>query len=137
MNLSKLDWIDESILFNHEQRKNTNLSSGTLESCFLNDINLQAWGALAKGVFSGKKLDNPTSNILRTRKLVNKLAKEKDVSKEGIVLAFILKHPFKIRPLIGTTTPIRIKNTKDALDINLTREQWYDLYVSSRGEILP
>ncbi|MGM0378468.1 MAG: aldo/keto reductase [Bacillota bacterium] len=137
MNLSKLDWLDDSILFNNDQNKNTNLSSGTLEFCFLNDIDLQAWSSLAGGIFSGRKLNNPSKNILKTKKLVTELANKKGISKEGIVLAFILKHPFKIRPLIGTTNPERIKNTKDALDVNLSREQWYDLYVNSRGKILP
>ena len=66
-----------------------------------------------------------------------KLAEEKNRTPECIVLAFILKHPSKIRPIIGTSNPERIRKLKDAENTELTRKEWYTLYTLSRGLKMP
>ena len=68
---------------------------------------------------------------------INELSKEKGVSREAIAIAWLLKHPAKIQPVIGTRNPERIKSICEANKIELTREEWYHLYLSNRIEPLP
>ncbi len=48
-----------------------------------------------------------------------------------------MKHPAKINPVIGTTKPERIKNAMEAFDVDLTRDEWYELLVKSKGVSMP
>jgi len=138
MSLKKRDWLEGSIMFNHGGYKSLDFPVGTIEYCQLNGIELQAWGSLGQGIYSGRTLEEPIdASVKKTRALVTKLAKEKNVSKESIVMAWLLKHPSNIRPVIGSTNEERIKNIAESIKIELTREEWYDLFVSARGNILP
>lgn len=138
MSLKKRDWLEGSIMFNHGGYKALDFPVGTIEYCQLNGIELQAWGSLGQGIYSGRPLEEPVDeSVKKTRALVKKLAQEKNVSKESIVIAWLLKHPSKIRPVIGSTNQERIKNIAESTKIELTREEWYDLFVSARGNVLP
>jgi predicted oxidoreductase len=137
MSLGKLDWVNSGVLVNHNDYKSVDFSVGTIEYCIRNDIELQAWGAMSSGLFSGKPLvDDVKENIINTVKLVEKLAFEKDVSKESIVLAWLMRHPAGIRPIIGTTNPDRIKAVADISKVTISRREWYDLFIASRGKDL-
>ncbi len=138
MSLKKRDWLEGSIMFNHGGYQSLDFPVGTIEYCQLNGIELQAWGSLGQGIYSGRPLEEPIDeSIKKTRALVAKLAKEKNVSKESIVIAWLLKHPSNIRPVIGSTNEERIKNIVESTQVKLTREEWYDLFVSARGSVLP
>jgi predicted oxidoreductase len=65
------------------------------------------------------------------------MATEKGVSREAILIAWILRHPARIQPLPGTTNPARIRAAVEAEQVSLTREEWYDLFIAGRGEKLP
>ncbi len=54
---------------------------------------------------------------------------------EGVKLGF--PHPAKIQPVIGTANPARIRACADAEKVELSREEWYSLYLASRGRALP
>jgi len=125
-------------MFNHVGYQSLDFPVGTVEYCQLNDIELQAWGSLGQGIYSGRPLKEPIDeSVKNTRVLVAKLAKEKNISKESIVVAWLLKHPSNIRPVIGSTNEERIKSISESTEIELTREEWYDLFVSARGNVLP
>ena len=98
---------------------------------------LQAWGCLSKGVFTGKDVHGESDAIQETASLVKAFSEELGVSREAIVLAWLMRHPAGIQPVIGTTNAQRIKACREAEDIELSREQWYQLYVSARGRMLP
>ena len=68
---------------------------------------------------------------------VAELAAMYQTSAEAIVLSWLLKHPANIQPVIGTINPSRIAACADALQVQLTREHWYALYIASRGCALP
>ena len=53
------------------------------------------------------------------------------------MLAWLLRHPAGIQPIIGTTKPERVKASCLADDVELTREEWYALFIAARGEPLP
>jgi predicted oxidoreductase len=138
MSLNKLDFLDNTIGVNNNESINTTFTPGLIEYCVQNDIELQAWSSMAGGIFSGRPLGKDIERkILDTKKYIYELSNDKRTSAGNIVLAFLLKHPSNIRPVIGTTNPKRIKELQDAEKIELTREEWYKLYTLARGKKLP
>ena len=112
-------------------------NEGTIEYCRLHNITLQSWGSLAWGFLTGREVKKSTEKITRTTPLVLEMAKEKNVGPEAILTAWILRHPAKIQPIIGTTNPERIAAACQGDGVTLTREEWYRLFTSGRGENLP
>ena len=138
ISLLHLDWLDATIGVNHDEGFKSTMTPGLMEYMMMNDIEIQAWSPTARGLFSGKDLgENPNEIIVKTKNYVNELAKEKNTTPEAIVLAFIMRHPGGIRPVIGTTNSKRIKASVEAETIELSRREWYKLYILSRGERLP
>lgn len=137
LSLAKTAWLDDGIAVNTPAATQAGFPSGLLEHCRSNHIQLQAWGCLAQGAFGEQGLHSEDSAIANTTRYVWQLAQEYNVTAEAIVLAFLLKHPSAIQPVIGTTNTDRIRGCADAVEVNLTREQWYNLYVYSRGQGLP
>jgi predicted oxidoreductase len=84
------------------------------------------------------KADDPRAERIRAAAaLVKKLAGEKGVPAEAIVLAWLLRHPARIQPIIGTRQPERVRAACQADRVSLTREEWYALYQAGRGRKLP
>lgn len=135
-NLIHTHLIDEGIVFNQDNPKLAR-NEGTLEYCRLHHITLQSWGSLAWGFLTGRKADKPDPRISSAAKVVSDLARDKNVSPEAILVAWILRHPARIQAIIGTTSPERIASACQADTIELTREDWYRLYTAGRGESLP
>ena len=69
--------------------------------------------------------------------MVASMAEKYNVSNEAVMIAWILRHPAKIQPIIGTTKADRVKACCKADNIELSREDWYKLYIAGRGEPLP
>jgi predicted oxidoreductase len=137
LSLDKIGFLENGVHVNQVAARNNIFPEGTLEYCQMENIQLQAWGSLAKGLFSGKNIENEAENVKKTASVVAQLAEEKGVSKEAIVLAWLMRHPANIQPIIGTTDLNRIQACIGATGVTLTRDEWYTLYVSSRGVSLP
>ena len=73
----------------------------------------------------------------RLAERVAQLARRYATSREAIVLAWLMRHPARIQPVIGTTDPSRIAACGQAANISLLREDWYALWETARGEELP
>lgn len=103
-----------------------------LDYCRLEDITVQAWSPFqsSKGVF----IDNPHYSDLNYH--LWEIGERYGASKEAIASSWILKHPANIQLVAGTTNLWRIEQIAKATEINLTREEWYRLYLSA-GHILP
>ncbi|MFB1014270.1 MAG: aldo/keto reductase, partial [Alteromonadaceae bacterium] len=54
-----------------------------------------------------------------------------------VVLAWLLKHPANICPIIGSTSPERIIAAKKSLELNYSREDWYRLLEARNGVSVP
>jgi len=129
--------IDEGIAMNRGDYLEPTRGEGTLEFCRTQGITIQAWSPLAGGVISGKTLAKPDERIEKTAALVARMAGDKGVSKGAIVIAWLLRHPAHIQPIIGTMNPARIAGACQADGIELTREEWYSLFAAGRGKSLP
>jgi len=139
MSLARLDWLDQGIHVNQKAGLSANFTEGLMEYMQMENIQIQAWGPLAKGIFSGRPSNNPTNEEQQTAQMVKELAAQNGTTAEAIVLGWLMRHPAMIQPVIGTTNPARIKACADAVRQSelMSREQWYKLYVTSRARNMP
>lgn len=114
---------------------------GTLDQCLSEKITPLAWSPLAGGLLAdGAKALLPFQEGYRTKPIVaalDDIAKERGSSRTAVALAWLLKHPANIVPIVGSTQPQNIKAAAKADAIDLTREEWYRLLEAARGERLP
>ncbi|MEM1502665.1 aldo/keto reductase [Domibacillus sp. 8LH] len=137
MSLHKIGWLESGVHVNQPAFCETIFPEGTLEYCRMENIQIQAWGPLAQGMYSGASLEEKPETVQETAALVKRMAEEKNTTTEAIVLAWLMKHPAMIQPVIGTTSPKRIQASAKAVDVEMSRDEWYTLYVASRGVNLP
>jgi predicted oxidoreductase len=139
MSLARLDWLEQGILVNQKAGAAINFADGIMEHCQTENIQIQAWGPLAQGRFSGKPTADTTPSEIRTAELVQKMAQQKDTTPESIVLGWLMKHPALIQPVIGTVNVDRVLACRDAVHQSkmMTREEWYTLFQSSLSKIVP
>jgi predicted oxidoreductase len=135
-NLIHTQLLDEGIVFNQKNPRLTR-DEGSFEYCRLHDIILQAWSPLAVGLLTGRKTEKSSEHLVKAIKQVSKMALEKGVPGEAILTAWILSHPAHIQPVIGTTNPERMRAACEGDKVELTREEWYQLFIAGRGEEIP
>lgn len=105
-----------------------------LDYCRINDITIQAWSPLQYGFFEGAFINSDKYKELN--KELNIIAEEYSVTPSAIAIAWLLTHPANIQPIIGSTNHIHLDELLQASDINLTRQQWYKLYISAGNKLL-
>lgn len=110
---------------------------GMLEFCQINNVAIQAWGSLDHGLYTRKPLASLNGKELETARLVATLAGKYNVPENSIVLAWLLMIPATIQPIIGTTNPERVRACKAALEVKMSHEEWYELWITARGKRLP
>ena len=135
--LQKHQFIDEGLYAGNSDGKDINFTPGNIEYCRSFDIQIQSWESLCQGLYTGGDLSNASQADINTSILVNKLAAIYGTSAEAIVLAWLLRHPASIQPIIGTTNAKRIKASCEAINVHLSREHWYALYESAKGCEVP
>ncbi|GAB4581767.1 MAG: aldo/keto reductase family oxidoreductase [Anaerolineales bacterium] len=135
LNLLHSGLITEGILANQNDVPYT-AAMGTLDYCRLHGIMIQAWAPVAGGklIAPGPHADAATH---RVAPLIARLAEEKGTTREAIALAWLLRHPAGIQPIIGTTNRERLIASCAADKITLSREEWYALLVAARGKPVP
>jgi predicted oxidoreductase len=107
----------------------TAFENGILDQCQLENIEAQSWSPLGNGLFT-------TNNEQHTRILAEatSLSKTYACSINQILLGFLYAHPSQIVPVIGTTKFERILEAKNAMEIELKREDFYKLWSASTGK---
>ncbi len=136
MSLRKRDWLEAGVVVNTPEAAANGFPFGTLEYCRDNGIELQAWGALAQGRYTGRQ-ETPLEQA--TARLVASLAERKGVTPETVLLWWLRRHPARVSPVIGTANPERIRACKHAVqqEPDLDHEEWYALWLTARGVPLP
>lgn len=110
---------------------------GTLEYCRLHGITIQPWGPLATGWLTGRPGQPPDERAAAGSAMVETVAREHRCSKETILIAWLLRHPARMQPIIGTMNMERIRACCAADGLELTREEWYRLFNAARGGDVP
>jgi predicted oxidoreductase len=109
---------------------------GMVEYCSLKGVSLQAWSPLARGLLSGRDTSG-NERATKTATVVSELSEKYGAPPEAVVLAWLLRHPAGIQPVIGTSKPDRLRACAKAVDLNLSREDWYKLFEAGRGAKVP
>lgn len=114
---------------------------GTLDQCLAESITPMAWSPLAAGIVGGgARQPSPSHQKYSVAKLLpvlDEIANARGTHRATIALAWLLKHPAKIVPIVGSLTPARIRDAVKAMDVQLSREEWYRLFVAARDMPLP
>jgi predicted oxidoreductase len=132
LSLAHSHLIDAGI--NVNQPKPAFGADGTLDYCRLHRITIQAWAPLAGGRALGGDGDEKAKLLAQT---VAAIAAAHGVPAEAIAVAWLLRHPAGIQPVIGSTDPARIAQACAGDRVDLTREEWYALFAAGRGERMP
>lgn len=101
---------------------------GTLDQMMLKKLQPMAWSVLGN-YFTEKSAENE-----RIKKVIGQLCQKYAAQENQILLAFILKHPANILPVIGTSRGENIKKINESLGVNLEHEDWFKLLQAKNGK---
>lgn len=113
------------------------LTDGTLDQCQARSMTPQAWSPLAAVVDAGHECGFSDEQAERLRSEIERQCRLYGTEASVIALAWLLRHPARISPVIGSTTPARIALAPAALEIDYSREDWYRLLEARVGKPVP
>ena len=133
---SQLQFISKEtkVLWNQIEFSLTNnhpMIDGTLDYLQENNIGIMAWSPL--GSFFKEKNEKQK----RITILFNELSEKYSCNHDQLLLAWILKHPANIRPVIGSTNQKRLELAVNAIKINLEIDDWFLILKASDGKKVP
>jgi predicted oxidoreductase len=116
-------------------------TDGTLDQCVSQNLRPMAWSPLGGGHLGAGPVHLLPSQADYQPTLVvevlDDIAAARGATRAAIALAWLLRHPAGIVPIIGTTNPDRIREAAGAAAIELSREEWYRLLTAAMGGALP
>lgn len=110
----------EISIFHHEL-----LFDGTLDYLMRKNIQPMAWSPLGGAKNIKSLIENNE---------VRKIADKYDVEEGNLILSWLLQHPARIIPVVGTMNPKRLTTIEEALHIEWDRQDWFYLLEEVRGE---
>jgi len=132
--------LDEPLLVNQVEINLHNVSAltdGTLDMCQRLRVTPQAWCPIAGVAYPawGNTFSDEDERRLRAE-----LERQCDIYKLEdwvLALAWLLRHPAGISPIVGSTTPSRIEAATAVFDVDYRREDWYRLFEARNGAPVP
>lgn len=89
-----------------------------------------AWSPLGGGsLFAGERTD--------LTQALGRIAKKQGVDQAAVAVAWLLRHPARILPVLGTNRPDRIARITDAATVEIDRQTWFELYTLALGHEVP
>lgn len=115
---------------------------GVLDQCEELGMVPLAYSPLGSGWLSGRRPvpydHRDRERIERVLEALTKVGARYGVATPGqIALAWLLRHPSGIIPLVGSNAPEHIAEAAEAAAIELSRKDWYELWIAARGERVP
>jgi len=107
------------------------IHNGSLDHMKLSNIIPMCWSPLGS-VFKAEDEQNQRIHVL-----LDELSKTYNASKDQLLLAWILKHPAGIHPVIGTTNKERISLAAKAEGIGLSEIDWFRMLIECQGHKVP
>lgn len=133
LSLMHTPMIDAGLNVNMENDVSIERGEGIIEYARLNDMTLQAWSPFQYGMIKGAFVDHP--DFPEVNQALGELAEKNGVTKTTMAIAWILRHPAQIQPVVGTMNTGRLRQITEANDIELTREEWYQLYRAAGNDL--
>ncbi|WP_339664275.1 aldo/keto reductase [Maribacter arcticus] len=103
------------------------MNDGTLDDCIINERLAMSWSPLGNYFREESQANKRIKNVL------SDLTKKYNATEDQLLLAWILKHPSKIHPVVGTATPKRLKLAMDAVNIEMELQDWFALLEANEG----
>lgn len=107
------------------------MHDGTLDYMLSNGIAPMAWSPL------GSVFKEDTEQTRRIHKQLGNLMEKYNATEDQLLLAWLLKHPSGIKPVVGTTYKTRLKQAMEATKIELELEDWFLILVAAQGHKVP
>ena len=107
---------------------------GILEDARRRQLTIQTWSPFQQGLFGGTFINDEDHYGPLNQQLAT-LAAKYGVSKNAIAVAWLLRYPDQVQLLLGTITPAHILDSARGSDLQLTRQEWYDLYVAAGNDL--
>lgn len=134
LSITNTGMIDAGVNVNMEIGASVDRDGSILDYCRLHDITIQPWSPFQYGFFEGTFLGNPKFPELNRK--IDEVAARYAVTNTAIAIAWLLRHPAHMQPILGTTNPQRVKDACRASEIRLSRQEWYEIYLAA-GNKLP
>lgn len=129
-------YLDEPLITNQVEISALCLDqfkNGAIEHCQLHNIHPMAWSPLGGGsVFTGQN-----EQAIRVREVLTRWSEEKGKGMDQLLFAWLLRHPANIIPILGTGKIGRVEKAIEALEIDISRQEWFELWQVSAGEEVP
>ncbi|MGB2068306.1 MAG: aldo/keto reductase, partial [Candidatus Puniceispirillaceae bacterium] len=109
---------------------NDAFTNGDLAYLQRHDIVPMAWSPLAGGAL----FDDTNANLIS---IMTRLAEKQGGDASAIALAWLMAHPASIVPVVGTNNLDRLRTLSSAFDIELDREDWFEIYTAALGHEVP
>lgn len=126
--------IDSGMNVNMQIDPARDLDGSVLEYCRLQNVTIQPWSPFQHGFFGGVFIGSEKYPELNAA--LDRIAEAHNVTPSAIAIAWILRHPARMQPIVGTTNAPRLHDICAASDVTLFREEWYELYKAA-GNKLP
>lgn len=134
LSITNATMISQGLHVNMPDDGAVNRDGSVLDFCRLNDITIQPWSPFQYGFFEGVFLGSEKFPELNGK--IDELAEKHGVSTTTIAMAWLLRHPAGMQPVTGTMNVQHLRDCTKAAEIRLSREEWYEIYLSA-GNILP
>ncbi|ANS75254.1 aldo/keto reductase [Paenibacillus yonginensis] len=134
LSITNANMISNGVNVNMEVDSSIDRDGSILDYCRLHDITIQPWSPFQYGFFEGVFLGS--DKFPELNKKIDEIAAKYSVSNTTIAIAWLLRHPAQMQPIIGTMNIDRLDDCVKAADVVLTREEWYEIYTAA-GNILP
>lgn len=106
----------------------SSFENGILDQLMSKGLRPTAWSVM------GSYFSDQSDENIRIKKVIVELCDKHNAEENQILLAFILKHPSKIIPVIGTSKAETIRTLSQTLQIDLDLEDWFRILESIRGK---
>lgn len=126
--------LESEINFNMDNAFAADRTGGILPYSRLKHITIQAWCPFQSGTEFGPFVGN--KHFPELNEELNRLASQYGSTPNGIVVAWMLRHPAGIQPLLGSMNPDRIRDMAAGADVELERRDWWSLYQAAGNQLV-
>ena len=115
------------------------ITDGTLDWCSETGASCLAWSPLAGGSLATGTAPDHADKVRYSAVIaaLDSIAEHHNINRTQAAIAFALRHPGNVIPIVGTQRIDRIEEAAAAAAITLSRREWYDVIEARRGEKLP
>jgi len=119
------------------------LGDGVLDAAMRHGLAVLAWSPLAQGRLGegtarvANPVAPPSERTQAVHAALDRIAVRAGVARAAVAYAWVMAHPARPVPLVGSQSPTRIRAAAAAYAVHITRTEWYQVLEAARGVPLP